>query len=132
MFFAGSEEEPSDEEEPETPPPPQVTKTPRVYECDAKEPDLTKQPKKSALKKTPVPQKVHTKKSAGDSVHINFGTPVVIEAPTPEVGETTTTTAQPSPKATPVNQGPPRPKPRITLLRYAEHSRFICLEVWMG
>lgn len=118
MFsLAGSSEEESEEEEPEAPPPQStsVQKTPRVYEAEAKEPDLTKQPKKSALKKTPVNYNIQAKKSAGDSiVHTNFSTPVARDSPPPE----TVTNAMPSPKATPVNQGPPKPKPRITLLRW--------------
>lgn len=96
------------------PPPATVQKTPRVYESDIKEPDLTRQPKKSALKKTPVA--VNVKKTVEtSSVKIDFSTPVVRESPPPEAVHTA---PQPSPKATPVNQGgPPRPKPRITLVR---------------
>lgn len=94
----------------EAKPEPVVTKTPRVYECDAKEPDLSKQPKKSALKKSQfVTNNPNTPKTANDGAQSNTSS----LARTPEV----TCSADSSPKATPVMQGPPKPKPRITLLR---------------
>ncbi|XP_060606242.1 phosphatase and actin regulator 2-like isoform X2 [Ruditapes philippinarum] len=112
-------EEESSEEEPE-PEPRQVLKTPRVYEAEISEPNLNKQPKKSALKKTPVSvnsRTLQTSNVAGDnvqsSVQTNFSTPGAQDNVPPESANN----AMPSPKATPVNQGPPRPKPRITLLR---------------
>jgi len=104
-----SEEEFSDDDDLDEPPPPAVIKTPRVYESEISEPDLTKQPVKSALKKTP-----RTKQLGDSSVHSNFSTPTVGQEC--QASESAST-AQRSPKATPVNQGPPRPKPRITLLR---------------
>ncbi|XP_045158651.1 phosphatase and actin regulator 3-like isoform X2 [Mercenaria mercenaria] len=110
-----SEEEESEEEEPEPERFP-VTKTPRVYEAEISEPNLNKQPKKSALKKTPVTvnsRTLQTSNASGDSVQTNFSTPGSRDTPPPESAHN----AMPSPKATPVNQGPPRPKPRITLLR---------------
>ncbi|WAR23116.1 PHR4B-like protein [Mya arenaria] len=111
-FQDSSEEDESDEEYDHPPPP---TSDPRVWEADASEPDFTKMPIKSALKKTPVAySSVQTTRNAGDSVKTNFSARVSRDTPPPEGNSVV---PQPSPKATPVNQGPPRPKPRITLLR---------------
>lgn len=110
-----SEEEESEEEESEPEPTP-VTKTPRVYEVEVSEPKLHEQPKKSALKKTPNAvnnRTLQTNKASVDNVQTNFNSPGARSTPPPDRANN----AMSSPKATPVNQGPPRPKPRITLLR---------------
>ena len=96
-----------------------MRRTPRIYEKETNEPDLTKQPKKSALKKTKGPESSvqSNNTNCSDTVNnTNFNTPGGRTSPPPQ----STNSYMPSPKATPVNQGPPRPKPRITLLRYVE------------
>ena len=78
--------------------------TPRIYETEAKEPDLSKQPKKSALK-----VRIGDSSSVYDSDSLKRQqTP----PPPPEPPQTDS-----SPKATPVKPGPPKPMPRVTLLR---------------
>lgn len=112
------EEEESEEEdsdlEPEPPVPPVVRKTPRVYETDINEPDLSKQPKKSALKKVNMnTSNLQCGRGAGDGPPGNMNSPYSQATPTQDQASN----AIPSPNATPVNQGPPKPKPRVTLLR---------------
>ncbi|XP_052257847.1 phosphatase and actin regulator 1-like isoform X4 [Dreissena polymorpha] len=111
-FDESSEEDESEEEEYEYEPQP-GTKNPRIYETEAKEPDLNKQPVKSALKKTPMVNSIaQQNKSAGDNVQTKpVSTPLTLQ------DTEATNSALPSPNATPVTQGAPRPKPRVTLLR---------------
>lgn len=114
MEDSDEEEESEEEEEEETVPAPVSVKgTPRIYETEAKEPDLSKQPKKSALK---VRMGDHSSAYDSDSLqrqqHLQFS--VGRNTPPPEPPSNT---EQSSPKATPVKSGPPKPVPRVTLLR---------------
>ena len=105
-LLSGESEEDSEEEEEEEMP---VRRTPRIYETEVREPDLSKLPKKSALK-----TRFGEPSSASDSDslkrnHVTIGQ----DTPPPEQSST----EQSSPKATPVKAGPPKPMPRVTLLR---------------
>lgn len=98
-----SEEDSEEEEEVQAP-----RGTPRIYETEVKEPDLNKLPQKSALK---IRFGEPTSASDSDSSkrHVTIGQ----DTPPPEPSNT----EQSSPKATPVKAGPPKPMPRVTLLR---------------
>ena len=63
--------------------------------------------------------------SVQSSVQTNFSTPGTQD----NVPSESANNAMPSPKATPVNQGPPRPKPRITLLRYVGFTDYFVTTV---
>ena len=88
-----------------------VRRTPRIYETEVKEPDLSKQPKKSALKtRFGEPSSASSDSDSLKRNHVTIGR----DTPPPEPSSTD----QSSPKATPVKAGPPKPMPRVTLLRY--------------
>ncbi|KAL4236811.1 hypothetical protein ACF0H5_005198 [Mactra antiquata] len=88
----------------------QQARNPRIYETEQSEPDLSKQPKKSALKKTPLVNNTGTLQTSSSSGDTLQGSTVNTSR-----SRDTTPPVQQSPNVTP--QGPPRPKPRITLLR---------------